>query len=63
MPMICLLIQNQELSTMHASKAFMDFINKKTVRKPEVRNRVSVCWSHAVLVVSVDDAVMVLVTW
>lgn len=48
---------------MHASKAFMDFINKKTVRKPEVRNRVSVCWSHAVLVVSVDDAVMVLVTW
>lgn len=26
---------NQELSTMHASKAFVDFINRKTVRKPE----------------------------
>ncbi|KAL8611908.1 hypothetical protein ACOMHN_061989 [Nucella lapillus] len=26
---------NQELSSMHASKAFMDFINKKSVRKPE----------------------------
>lgn len=26
---------NQELSAMHASRAFVDFINKKTVRKPE----------------------------
>ncbi|XP_076467691.1 protein FAM47E-like [Babylonia areolata] len=26
---------NQELSSMHASKAFMDFISKKSVRKPE----------------------------
>ena len=47
----CLSTQNQELSTMHASKAFMDFINKKTVRKPEVRTTVIVCWSQAVAVV------------
>ena len=50
-PIFCLSTQNQELSTMHASKAFMDFINKKTVRKPEVRTRDIVCWSQAVAVV------------
>ncbi|KAK7097646.1 protein FAM47E-like [Littorina saxatilis] len=32
---------NEELSTMHASKAFMDFIGKKSVRKPEFLEEVS----------------------
>nr|KAG5711656.1 hypothetical protein BaRGS_016838 [Batillaria attramentaria] len=32
---------NNELSSMHASKAFMDFINKKTVRKPEFLEEVA----------------------
>lgn len=32
---------NNELSTMHASKAFMDFISKKSVRKPEFLEEVA----------------------
>ena len=31
------ILQNQELATMHAAKAFSDFINKKSCRRPEVR--------------------------